>query len=137
MGIPSAPTVAGDRVYYVSNRCELVCADINGDRKNPGKAKLYWKLDMIKELKVIPCLLAVCSPLVVGDLVFAVTGNGKDVTQHPRTFPNPDAPSFVAANKHTGKVVWTDNSPGVDVMEGQWSNPVYAKAKGRELVIFP
>ncbi len=136
-GIASAPTVAGDRVYYVSNRCELVCADINGDPKNAGQAKFYWKLDMVKDLKVFPCQLAVSSPLVVGDLVFAVTGNGKDVSQNPWAFPNPDAPSFVAVNKHTGRVVWTDNSPGRNVLEGQWSNPVYAKVKGSSLVIFP
>ncbi|MBI1913769.1 MAG: PQQ-binding-like beta-propeller repeat protein [Planctomycetes bacterium] len=136
-GIASAPTVASDRVYYVSNRCELVCADVNGDPKNPGKAKFYWKRDMVKDLKVFPCQLAASSPLVVGDLVFAVTGNGKEALGAPWTFPNPDAPSFVAVNKHTGKVVWTDNSPGLNVMEGQWSNPVYADAKGRPLVIFP
>ncbi|HKB39618.1 MAG TPA: PQQ-binding-like beta-propeller repeat protein [Gemmataceae bacterium] len=136
-GIASAPTVAGDRVYYVSNRCELVCADINGDPKNPGKAKFYWKVDMVKELKVFPCQLAVCSPLVVGDLVFAVTGNGKDVEPNPWTFPNPAAASFVAVNKNTGRVVWTDNSPGTEVLEGQWSNPVYARTKDRALVIFP
>ena len=29
-GICSTCNVDGDRVYYVSNRCELVCADVNG-----------------------------------------------------------------------------------------------------------
>ena len=29
-GICSSPWVDGDRLYYVSNRCELVCADVNG-----------------------------------------------------------------------------------------------------------
>jgi outer membrane protein assembly factor BamB len=137
-GIASTPTVAGDRVYYISNRCELVCADINGDPEHKGKAKFLWKLDMIKELKVFPCQLAASSPLVVGGLVFAVTGNGRDALgAAPWPFPNPDAPSFIAVNKDTGKVVWTDNSPGQNVMEGQWSNPVYANVKGRPLVIFP
>src|SRR5262245_60520963 len=87
-GIASAPTVAADRVYYVSNRCELVCADVNGDPKNAGKAKFIWKVDMVRDLKVFPCQLAASSPLVVGDLVFAVTGNGKDVEPNPWTFPN-------------------------------------------------
>ena len=38
-GIASAPlVVAGDRLYYVSNRCELVCADVKGftDGNNDG-----------------------------------------------------------------------------------------------------
>src|SRR5207248_3308707 len=67
-GIASTPTADGDRVYYVSNRCELCCADVNGDGR--GKAKFHWKLDMIKELGVFPCQLANGSPLIVGDLVF-------------------------------------------------------------------
>jgi outer membrane protein assembly factor BamB len=136
-GIASTPTVDGDRVYYVSNRCELVCADVNGDPKNPGKGKVLWTVDMVKQYKVFPCQLANCSPLIVGDLVFTITGNGLDVTQNPWTLPSPGAPSFLAANKKTGKVVWTDNSPGKNIMEGQWSNPVYANAKGRPLVVFP
>src|SRR5262249_16412014 len=37
----------------------------------------------------------------------------------------------------TGKVVWTDNSPGKGIMEGQWSNPVYAAPGGKPQVIFP
>src|SRR3974377_1700119 len=31
-GVASTPAVDGDRVYYVSNRCELVCADVEGDQ---------------------------------------------------------------------------------------------------------
>ena len=133
-GIASTPTVEGDRVYYVSNRCELCCADVRGK----GKAKFYWKLDMIGQLGVFPCQLANCSPLVVGDLVFSVTGNGMDVSADPWKLPAPDAPSFIAVNKKTGKVVWKDNSPGKNIMEGQWSNPVFAHPKGgRPQVIFP
>ena len=40
----------GDRVYYVTNRCELVCLDAHGDGK--GNARVIWKFDMIKELGV-------------------------------------------------------------------------------------
>ncbi len=136
-GVASTPTVDGDRVYYVSNRCELVCADVNGDPKNPGKAKFHWKYDMIKELKVFPCQLAASSPLIVGDLVFTVTGNGMDVTADPWELPSPDAPSFIAVNKRTGELVWKDNSPGKDLMEGQWSSPVCAEVNGKAQVIFP
>ena len=30
LGICSSPTVDGDRVYLVSNRCEVLCLDVNG-----------------------------------------------------------------------------------------------------------
>ena len=37
-GICSAPFVEGKRIYYVSNRCELICATTDGlkDGKNEG-----------------------------------------------------------------------------------------------------
>ncbi len=133
-GVASTPCIDGDRLYYVSNRCELVCADVNGE---PGteKAKFLWKLDMIKELGVYPCQLANGSPLVIGDLVFTVTGNGATADTHE--VPAPDAPSFIAVNKQTGKVVWKDNSPGKDLMEGQWSNPCAGEVNGVMQVIYP
>ena len=50
--------------------------------------------------------------------------------------PHPEAPSFIAVNKHTGKVVWKDNSPGDKIILGQWSNPAYAVVNGKPQVIF-
>jgi outer membrane protein assembly factor BamB len=147
MGIPSMPAVEGNRLYYVSNRCELVCADTEGflDGKNDGvqdeqyrdrtDADIVWRLDMMKELGVFPHNLSICAPLLVGELVFVVTANGVD-EGHIKV-PAPQAPSFVAVNKRTGRVVWADNSPGKNVMHGQWSNPSYAVTDGVEQVIFP
>jgi outer membrane protein assembly factor BamB len=145
-GVASAPAVEGQRLYYVSNRCELICADTEGfyDGKNDGvqdepsqgkqDADIVWRLDMMKELGVYPHYLANCSPLVAGDLVFVVTGNG---VGDQDTVPSPKAPSFLAVNKTTGKVVWSDNSPGDKIMEGQWTNPAYAVVNGQPQVIFP
>jgi outer membrane protein assembly factor BamB len=132
-GVASIPAVDGDRLYYVSNRCQLVCADVKGDPAT-GKGKVLWTYDMIKELGVYPCYLANCSPLIIDDLVFVGTSNGVK----PANFKliAPQAPSFVAINKNTGKLVWKDNSPGKNIMEGQWSSPVAAKVKDRWLVIF-
>jgi outer membrane protein assembly factor BamB len=79
--------------------------------------------------------MAACSPLVVGDLVFVVTGNGVD--EEHANIPSPTAPSFIAVNKKTGKVVWKDASPGKSIMHGQWSNPTYAEVNGKPQVIFP
>jgi len=46
-GIASHPAVEGERLYYVSNRCELVCAEA-------ATGKKIWLLDMMKDLKVFP-----------------------------------------------------------------------------------
>jgi outer membrane protein assembly factor BamB len=154
----------------VSNRCELVCADTEGflDGKNDGvqdekykspiDGDVVWRLDMIKDLDVFPHNLATSCPLIVGDLIFILTSNGVD--EGHINIPSPKAPSFLAVNKNTGKVVWQDNSPsvrlveaadqqskevlvkqlldkGLILMHGQWSNPVYAVADGKPQVIFP
>ena len=118
-GIVSAPVVEGDRLYFVSNRCEVVCADVEGDPKNPGQAKILWTLDMRNELKVSPRAASACSPLIVGDLVFVVTSNGVEISDQGK-IKAPDAPSFIAVNKKTGKLAWKDSSPGKNIMEGQY-----------------
>ncbi len=134
-GVVSSPCVDGQRVYYVNNRWEVVCADTAGDG---DKAKILWKLDMIKELKVFPGgiagSLSICSPLIVDDLVFVVTANG---AEGKGKVPAPDAPSFLALDKNTGKVVWQDNSPGKNIMDGQWANPAAAQVRGQWHVYFP
>jgi outer membrane protein assembly factor BamB len=132
-GVASTPCVDGDRLYYVSNRCELVCADVKGDEKT-GKGKVVWTFDMIKELDVFPCQLANSSPVVVGDLVFALTGNGVDAGTGK--LPKPKAADFVAVNKKTGKLAWSSNLPGAKIMRGQWSNPTVATVNGQTQVIF-
>jgi len=145
-GICSSPCVEGNRVYYVSNRCELVCADAEGfadgnqgaqdeKYKDATDADFIWRLDMMEELGVFPHNLAVCSPLVVGDIVFVVTGNGHDESHE--NIPAPQAPSFLAVDKHTGKVLWESNLPGERILHGQWSNPAYAEINGQPQVIFP
>jgi outer membrane protein assembly factor BamB len=154
-GIASTPVVEGDRVYYVSNRAEVVCANANGRTgKIQGKpleyrdgvterlvtydtdidADIIWSFDMMKELKVFPHNLAACSPLVVGDMLYVVTGNGVD-NDHV-TLPSPDAPSFIALDKNTGKLRWKDNTPGKNIMHSQWGIPSYS-AEPVPMVIFP
>ncbi|HMC64887.1 MAG TPA: PQQ-binding-like beta-propeller repeat protein, partial [Gemmataceae bacterium] len=133
-GVCSTPVVEGKRLYYVSNRCELVCADTEGD-PDKHEAKFHWKLDMIKTLGVFPHNLATCSPLIIGDNVFVVTSNGVD--EGHVNLPRPQAASFIAVNKKSGEVVWKDNSPGTKIMHGQWSNPVCAKVDGKPQIIFP
>jgi outer membrane protein assembly factor BamB len=131
-GICSTPVVEGDKLWYVSNRCTVVCATTAGEN---GKAKFLWEYDMMKELDVFPHNLAACSPLIVGELIFVVTANGVD--EGHINIPSPAAPSFIALNKNTGKLVWKDNSPGKNIMHGQWSNPTYAEIKGQPQIIFP
>lgn len=134
-GICSTPLVEGKRVYYVSNRAEVVCADTEGflDGTNDGAqdekykdktdADFLWRYDMIRERNVFPHNLSTSSPLIVGDLLFVVTSNGVD--EGHLDIPQPKAPSFLCLNKKDGKRVWESNLPSVALVE--------ARAKDREV----
>ncbi|MCH9032920.1 MAG: PQQ-binding-like beta-propeller repeat protein [Planctomycetes bacterium] len=146
-GICSSPWVSGDRIYYVSNRCELVCADVNGflDGENDGPYKdekytdkqdadIIWILDMFEELEAFPHNLATCSPVGAGDVIFVATSNGVD--EGHLNVPMPDAPDFLAVDKNTGKILWERHDVGEKVLHGQWSSPAYAVIDGTPQVIF-
>jgi outer membrane protein assembly factor BamB len=146
-GVCSTPFIENDRIYYVSNRCEVICATTEGlgagqnvgltaeKYKGPTDADIVWRLDMMKELNVFPHNLATSSPLVVGDLLFVITSNGVD--EGHINIPAPKAPSFIAVDKKTGKVKWQDNSPAENIIHGQWSNPTYAVINEQPQIIFP
>ena len=76
---------------------------------------------MMKELGVSQHNMCSCSITGAGDVIFVCTSNGVD--EEHNFIPAPDAPSFIAMDKNTGKVLWTDNSPGKNIHHGQWSSP--------------
>jgi outer membrane protein assembly factor BamB len=145
-GVCSSPVVEGKRLYYVSNRGELICLDTEGfmDGRNDGSfqeevyrgptdADIIWKLDMMKELGVYQRNMANSSPVIWEDLIYLETSNGTN----DEGIPAPKAPSFLAVNKNTGKVVWQDNSPGEGILHGQWSSPALGLVDGVRQAIFP
>lgn len=137
-GVCSSPLVEGDRLYYVSNRCEVVCLDTQGfrDNENDGPHKdekltaqvdadIVWKYDMIEEVGSHPHNMANCSPVSYGDMLYICTSNGQDES-HVNN-PSPKAPAIIAINKKTGKLVWEDNSVFDRILHGQWSSPAVGK----------
>ena len=148
MGICSAPLVDGNRLWLVTNRCELVCLDTEGfrDDENDGpyrnepnanrdEADVVWKFDMMGTLGVFPHNMSTCNPLAVGDRLFVCTSNGVDESHV--NIPAPNAPSFLCVDRRTGEVLWTDNSPGPYILHGQWASPSYGVLGGRPQVLFP
>ena len=124
-GVCSSPAVEGKRLYYVTNRGELVCL-------NTEDGATVWKLDLIKQLGVYPRNMANSSPAIWEDLVFIATSNGRS----DETLPAPKAPSFLAADKNTGKVIWQDNAPGQAILHGQWSSPTLGLVGGVQQAFF-
>ena len=145
-GVASSPLVEGDRVYYVSNRAEIVCLDAQGfrDGENDGPftaekftsatdGDVVWTFDMIAEVAAFPHNLANSSPVSFGDLVYASTSNGHDES-HVKV-PSPRAASIVAVNRKTGKLAWQDASPGDRILHGQWASPTVGRIGGVDQVI--
>jgi outer membrane protein assembly factor BamB len=158
LGICSSPAVEGDRIYLVTNRCEVMCLDVNGmanGNDGPFKdeglymawpsetpmevketdADIIWVTNMIDAVGVFPHNITSCSVLVVGDRIWTSTSNGVDYG-HVET-PAPNAPSLIVLDKATGKIV-AEEASGCSqrILHSNWSSPAYLKTDEVELGIF-
>jgi outer membrane protein assembly factor BamB len=158
LGICSSPCVEDNRVYIVTNRCEVVCVDTEGFTNGndgpfkdegsyiagPGKppvkpgetdADIIWRFDMREELGVFPHNIASSSVLILGDLVYVTTSNGQDWSH--LNIPSPLAPCLVALNKKTGELAGEEVS-GISerLMHCNWSSPAAGSVNGKEMVFF-
>ena len=138
LGICSSPAVDGDRVYVVTNRDEVLCLAADGMaegnrgpflderqyevppghppvKMGPRDADILWRFDMAA-LPVFPHDAAASSPLVFGDVVFVGTANGID----HKVPPLPWAPSLIALDKRTGRLLAVEND-GIGARRVSWS----------------
>jgi len=145
-GIQSVPLVDGKRLWYVTNLAEIVQLDVEGfaDGENdgpfqaeevvaPDEADVVWKLNLMEKFGVHPHNYSTCSLTCAGDVLLVITGNGVDESHI--NIPAPKAPSFMALERSTGKVLWTDASPGENILHGHWSSPAYAVLGGKPQMI--
>ena len=145
-GICSTVFCDDTRLWYNTSRGEVVCLDVEGfhDGENDGpykaepnqnkdEADILWRYDMMGDLGVSQHNMCSCSITCVGDKCFVITGNGVD--EGHINLPAPNAPSFIALDKNTGKLLWTDKSPGLNILHGQWSSPCVFEAGGQEQVV--
>ena len=153
MGVSSTASVDGDRVYFVSQRCEVLCLDLNGDPKRTGKpnwvtsdtSKVIWEFDMYEKLGVRPSNVANGTVLIHGDYAYVCTGNGVDrvpdaaLHDELRQPPAPDAPTLIVLNKLTGKLVATDGihmARGPRMFHGNYSGLSKGEVAGRPLIFW-
>jgi outer membrane protein assembly factor BamB len=144
-GICCAPLVEGDRLWYTTSRGTIVCLDTEGfaDGEDDGakdihtgenEADVIWEFDMIARTGLFQHNMCSCSVVGDGDLLFVITGNGVDESH--LNIPAPDAPSFLCLSKTSGKLHWSDKSPGTNILHGQWSSPSVATVGGVKQVFF-
>ena len=158
VGMASAPTVEGDRVYVLSNRGEVLCLNLNGmanGNQGPFKdearhmtprgaakiqtestdADIIWVCDLVKEAGVHIHDQVEGSILIDGDLLYVNSCNGVDNTH--RVIRSPDAPSLVVLDKRSGRIVAADRERiGPDIFHCTWSSPSLGEVGGRRLIFF-
>lgn len=157
LGVCSSPTIVGDRGYVVTNRCEVLCFDVEGQKngnqgmQDEGKymvdageepasvgekdADIIWTYDMRGELGVFPHNVASSSVLVFEDKVIATTSNGVDWSH--TNIPAPTAPSLIMLDAKTGELVAEEFS-GISerVLHCSWASPMLANVEGEDMIIF-
>ena len=146
VGICSAPLVDGQRLWYVTNRCQVVCLDTEGfhDGQNDGpvtteprdavdEADVVWRFDMFGRLGVRPHNMSNCSPTAAGDYLFVNTSNGTDERDRVTA---PGAPSFICLDRRTGRLIWSNALPGPFIMHGQWSSPAFGRVGDKDVTVF-
>lgn len=146
-GICCSPLVDGERLWYVTSRGEVACLDTQGflDGENDGsfktepnenkdEADIVWSFDMMARLNTSQHNMCSCSVTLAGDILLVNTSNGVDESHI--NIPSPDAPSFIALDKNTGELLWTDNSPGRNIVHGQWSSPTYLVSNGQAQAVY-
>lgn len=158
LGVCSSPTIVGNRAYVVTSACEILCLDVRGQAdgndgpfkdeasyiagsKNPPvplkktDGDILWRYDLVNELGVCPHDVAACSVLVDGDILYCTSANG--VNQAHTFCLRPNAPSFIALNAKTGKLLATDTEDlGHRMWHCLWSPPTIGMVNGKKLVFF-
>jgi outer membrane protein assembly factor BamB len=158
VGFASPPTVEGDRVYTLTNRGEVVCLDLKGmadGNDGPftdegrhltprgGKpippaandADVLWVCDLVKELGVRTHDQVQGSVLIHGDVLYVNSCNGVDGSH--RKIPSPDAPSLVALDKRTGRVIACDDLHlGPTTFHVNWCSPSLGELAGKPTLFF-
>lgn len=146
-GVCCSPVIDGDRLWFVTSRGEVRCLDTEGFRddendgsytaepnENKDEADVIWVFDMMAKLKVSQHNMCSCSVALVGDILLVNTSNGLDESHI--NLPSPDAPSFIGLDRNTGELLWSDKSPGANILHGQWSSPTIAEFNGQAQAIF-
>jgi outer membrane protein assembly factor BamB len=122
------------RMINIMRRGPNLVANIQTTVNDIQEADEIWTYDMMADLNVSQHNMCSCSVTASGDILFVNTSNGVDESHI--NIPSVEAPSFIALDKNTGKLLWSDASPGANILHGQWSSPAAAELNGVPQVIF-
>ena len=111
--LSGSPLIEGDRLWFCTNRREVICLDLEPLRTDKGDPPVVWKLDMVKELKIVPKAMMIPgpdthgSPAAYKNFLYVPTGNA--VSGDGRTVSSP-MPHRWCAWRRT-RVRWCGKTP--------------------------
>jgi hypothetical protein len=157
LGMCSGGAVDSGRVYIATNRCEVLCLDLEGlkngndglqdeakyltspenkiEKTGDTDADIIWRFDMREECGVFPHNVTSSNVLVLEDRIYITTSNGVDWTH--TNIPAPEAPSLICLDKKTGKLLGEERS-GISkrCLHCSWSSPAFATVGAKPMVVF-
>ncbi len=157
LGVCSSPLIENGRAYVITNRCQVVCLDMDGmadgndgpfkdeakymaaDGKvvEPGEkdGDIIWVFDMREELGIFPHNIASSSAAMIDGKLAVTTSNGVDWSH--LNIPAPQAPSLILLDPGSGELVGEEAS-GISeaVMHCTWSSPMVAEVDGDPTLFF-
>ena len=158
IGTCSSVAVSGQRAFFMTGAAEIMCLDVKGQadgndgpfqdearymagpgqppvKLGPRDADIIWSYDLVDQLGICPHDVSGCSPLIDGRILYSETCNG--VNHEHTACLRPNAPSFIALDTETGKLLATDTEDlGHRMWHCLWSPPSLGTVNGKKLVFF-
>ena len=158
IGVCSSSAIENGKAYVVTNRCEVLCLDLDGlkdgnqgpfldeenyirpkgsdDPLNPQlDADIIWRYDMRDELGVFPHNVTSSSALIMDDRLFVATSNGVDWSH--TNIPSPLSPCWIALDKNTGQLLGEDGSgASQNSLHAAWSSLSAGNIQGEEMLFW-
>ena len=122
------------RTINLARRGPNLVASLQTTVDDLHEADEVWVYNMMSDLNVSQHNMCSCSVTALGDILFVNTSNGVDESHI--NIPSVEAPSFIALDKNTGELLWSDDSPGANILHGQWSSPTVGEIGGVPQAIF-
>ncbi len=157
LGVCSSPLIHEGKAYFISNRCQVMCVDMDGMKDgNDGPFKdeakfmasdgnvvepgekdgdVIWVYDMREDLGVFPHNIASSSPSIADGKLVITTSNGVDWSH--LNIPQPQAPCLILLDLETGELIGEEGAGiGAEVMHCNWSSPCVAEVEGEPTIFF-
>jgi outer membrane protein assembly factor BamB len=135
-GLTGSPYIDGNRLWFMTPTAEVVCLEYSAE---DGTVRKRWEVDLI-DLGIHPAVdimggKGICSIGGYKGYIYVITGHGREWSRSH--VPRPEAPALVCLDRDNGQLVWKDNSPGTNIIFGEFGSPLVLEIGGKAQVVAP